>query len=145
MATDDTASIIPLHQARPALPTAGKSKAKTPAERAKAYRARKAAAKSPTLPDSLEPVDTTHHNTTPHVTAQHLTAQHVTSRVTPSPVMPVTSPVTEPVIVTPSRRHGWRLPEPPTFAALEKNTAELVAACERGMAAARFLFGREGA
>jgi hypothetical protein len=51
--------------------------------------------------------------------------------VSPADVTPVTP-----------RRNGWRLPAGPTFVGLEKSTAELVAACQRGIEAARVLFGR---
>jgi hypothetical protein len=97
-------------------------RAKSPAQRAREYRARKkkASVGNPTPP-------------APTVTARRVTA--MTPAVTSRPITDVTSPVTLPP-VTPSRRPG-RLPPPPGFTDLEKSTAELVAACQRGIEAAR--------
>jgi hypothetical protein len=100
---DKSASIVQLHQPK---------RAKSPAQRAREYRARKkkASVGNPTPP-------------APTVTARHVTA--MTPAVTSRPITDVTSPVTPPP-VTPSRRPG-RLPPPPGFTDLEKSTAELVA------------------
>jgi hypothetical protein len=95
MATEETASIHRLHQAK---------RPKTGAERVAAHRARKRAA---------------------------ATLQAATVTLPPVPPADVTP-------ATPRRngRHG------PDFSELEKSTAELMAACQRGMDAARSIVRR---
>jgi hypothetical protein len=81
----------------------------------------------------------------PKTGAERVAAHRARKRAAAKPpAATVTLPAVSPADVAPpvTRRNGWRLPEPPSFANLEKSTAELVEACQKGIAAARVLFGR---
>jgi hypothetical protein len=120
MAANVSARLVSLNQPRP-------KKAKTPAERSREYRERKR--------QNIVSADAPPRAADASVTLRSITPAVTSRPVTPSCVTSITPPV------TPSRRHG-RLPEPPAFAELEKTTAELVTACQRGIEAARLMVGR---
>ena len=114
MAKNDTASIITLmHQPKP----------KTASERGRAYRKRqrdKSAVRSgKSAPSPAEPIE-----------------RSKTFANGEQPQRPVRERPTAAV-----RFERPTLPPPPAFADLEKSTAELVAACQRGIEAARLLRG----